>query len=89
MWRGAPASLLLHAAVVFGGTVAWPYLSPPRTAEMVIVPIELVSVAPTTNIAPSVKREEPEEPDEEAEEPPLTEEDIPPEEDSIPDEERQ
>lgn len=86
MWRGLPASVMLHSAVVFGGAIAWPYLSPPPGEEAVIVPIELVDLAPVTNVAPSIRREVEPEPEEPEETPPPVEEfleDV----DALPDEE--
>jgi len=77
---------MLHSAVVFGGAIAWPYLSPPPGEEAVIVPIELVDLAPVTNVAPSIRREVEPEPEEPEETPPPVEEfleDV----DALPDEE--
>lgn len=85
MWRGLPASVILHAGVIFGGMVVWPFVSPPRSTEFVVVPIELVAIAPTTNIAPSVQREPEEEPEPE-EAPPPQEEDVIEDPEAIPDE---
>lgn len=86
MWRGLPASVILHSAVIFGGYIVWPFVSPPRTSEFVIVPVDLVTVSDTTNIAPSVRREpEPEEEPEEA--PPEPEEEPVEEPEAVPDEE--
>lgn len=87
MWRGIPASVVLHAGVIFGGMVVWPFVSPPRSTDFVIVPIELVAIAPTTNIAPSVRREPEEEPEPEEEEAPPPTEDVIEDPDAIPDEE--
>ncbi|MEO0466945.1 MAG: hypothetical protein AAF216_10400 [Pseudomonadota bacterium] len=81
MFRGLPASIVLHAAVIGAGYVVLPSLSRPVPASVEIVPIELVTISDTTNIAPRIEREVPEEP----EEPPRLEDyldDV----DSIPDE---
>jgi len=65
MIRGLPASLIIHAAVLLGGTAAWPYLAVERE-EITIVPIDLiVNLDEVTNVAPIIKKAEPEdEPDE-------------------------
>ncbi len=68
MFRGLPASIIFHLGVLGAGYVVWPY-TVSTDANYIIVPVELVDVAPETNIAPQIKREEPAE-EEEAEEPP-------------------
>ncbi|MEO0983769.1 MAG: cell envelope integrity protein TolA [Pseudomonadota bacterium] len=62
-----PASIACHLAVIFGGAVAWPYVSPPPAERTPVVPIDIITIAAVTDIAPVVKpREEPEpEPEEE------------------------
>lgn len=90
MFRGLPASLLLHFAVIGAGYVAWPYVSSPEISY-IVVPIEIVDVAPETNIAPQVKRDDVEE--EIPEEPPKLEDflenldALPDEEEELPEEE--
>ncbi|WP_084399326.1 hypothetical protein [Henriciella aquimarina] len=78
MIRGLPASLLLHAAVIGAGYLAWPYVgTTAREDEFVIVPVDLVDVGELTNVAPVVEPPEdaPEpEPEEEPEPTPPPEE---------------
>lgn len=77
MIRGLPASLMLHAAVIGAGYLAWPYVGTSVSEqEFVIVPVELVDVGEITNVAPVVEPpEEPPEPEPEEEpEPVLPEE---------------
>lgn len=87
MIRGLPASIMLHAAVIGAGYIAWPYVGTTVTEdEFVVVPVELVDVGEMTNVAPVI---EPQEPEEEALEPepepePEEDEELPVEE--IPDE---
>ncbi len=85
MWRGIPVSILLHAIIVAGGTIAWPYFGP-REREMafVAVPIELLELSDETNVAASLARDEPEE-DDTPEPPPL--QDLLEQTDVLPDEE--
>ncbi|MAV50247.1 MAG: hypothetical protein CME93_04715 [Hyphomonadaceae bacterium] len=66
MVRGLPASILLHLAVVGLGYLSWPVIaSDDRSSEdLFIVPVELVDLSETTNIA-AVTEEAP------AEEPPV------------------
>lgn len=76
MLRGLPASIIFHGAIVFAGSVAWPYIAPDRdVVEEVIIPItvdmQLDSVA---NFAPIVSRRV--EPEEEIEEPTPEEPDV-------------
>ena len=60
MLRGLPASLVLHAAIIGGGSIVLPTLARDISVESVVVPIELVAVSDITNIAPQVERDEPE-----------------------------
>ena len=87
MVRGLPASVLLHAAVIGAGYIAWPYVAARvDTEEFVVVPVELVDVGEVTNVAPVIEpREEAEpEPEPETPEPEPEEEELPVEE--VPDE---
>lgn len=80
MIRGLPASLLLHAAVIGAGYLAWPYVGTTATEdEFVIVPVDLVDVGEMTNVAPVLEEPEEEVEPEEETEPVLPEEE--PEED--------
>ena len=57
MLRGLPASILFHGAVIFGGSIAWPYIAPERAVEE-LVPVTLdVQLDLVTNIAPVIRRE--------------------------------
>ncbi len=92
MLRGLPASIIFHGAIIFGGTVAWPYIAPEReTIEEIILPITVdMQLDTTANFAPIVSRipepeeeeievPEPEQPDEfeeESEETEIAEDDI-------------
>lgn len=68
MIRGLPASLLLHAAVLGAGYLAWPYVGTSVVEdEFVIVPVELVDVGEMTNIAPVTEPPEEVEPEPEEE----------------------
>lgn len=75
MIRGLPASILLHGALVMGGSIAWPYIAPERAIEE-FVPVELdIQLDLVTNFAPIVRRNiEPDLPEPEPEEEPLIEE---------------
>lgn len=87
MIRGLPASVMLHAAVIGAGYIAWPYVAARvDTEEFVVVPVELVDVGEVTNVAPVIEPQteaEPE-PEPEAPEPEPEEEDAPIE--DVPDE---
>lgn len=91
MWRGIPVSILLHAVIVAGGTIAWPYFGPRyQEIEFVAVPIELLELSDETNVTASLAREEPEE--EDAPEPPplqelLEQTDVLPDEEVVEDDE--
>jgi outer membrane biosynthesis protein TonB len=52
-------SAALHAAALFGAFVVWPYVAPPISLQADIVPVDLLTVADTTNISPQEKAEEP------------------------------
>ncbi|WP_084420632.1 hypothetical protein [Henriciella litoralis] len=80
MIRGAPASILLHAAVIGAGYIVWPYVGTTVVdSEFVVVPVELVDVGEMTNVAPIVTPQAVEEPEEEPvpEEPEEPEEELP------------
>lgn len=61
MFRGLPASIMLHLAVLGTGYIALPY-GERVTQDVVIVPIDLVTVSEINNIAPVIARPEPETP---------------------------
>jgi len=76
MIRGLPASVMLHAAVIGAGYIAWPYVATSVTEdESVVVPVELVDVGEMTNVAPVLEPQEPEEEEVEPEPEPEPEED--------------
>lgn len=76
MIRGLPASIMLHAAVIGAGYIAWPYVGTTVTEdEFVVVPVELVDVGEMTNVAPVIEPQEPEEEELEPEPEPEPEED--------------
>ncbi|RIJ24232.1 hypothetical protein D1224_08320 [Henriciella barbarensis] len=76
MIRGLPASIMLHAAVIGAGYIAWPYVATTVTEdEFVVVPVELVDVGEMTNVAPVIEPQEPEEDELEPEPEPEPEED--------------
>lgn len=76
MIRGLPASIMLHAAVIGAGYIAWPYVATSVTEdEFVVVPVELVDVGEMTNVAPVIEPQEPEEEELEPEPEPEPEED--------------
>jgi outer membrane biosynthesis protein TonB len=56
-------SALLHAAALAGAFVVWPYVAPPLMLQSDIVPVDLLTVADTTNIAPQEKADEPKPPE--------------------------
>ncbi len=56
-------SALLHAAVLAGAFVVWPYVAPPLEMQSDIVPVDLLTVADATNIAPQEQAEEPKPPE--------------------------
>ncbi|MEL6259331.1 MAG: cell envelope integrity protein TolA [Pseudomonadota bacterium] len=74
MLRGLPASLLIHGALIFGGAVVWPVAIQRFDEEPVIVPIDLVTVASTTDIAPIVDPKDSEDPPDDDNTPPPLEE---------------
>jgi len=93
MIRGLPASILLHIGVIASSYIVLPIFDKPLE-QVVIVPIDLVSVSEVNNIAPVVRpaeiepepESEPEpEPEEELlEEPEIIPEEIAPDEDIVP-----
>ncbi|MEM1106317.1 MAG: hypothetical protein AAGH87_07985 [Pseudomonadota bacterium] len=60
MLRGLPASLILHAAIAGAGAIVLPTLARDVTAEVSLVPIDILSVSDLTNVAPAPRREVPE-----------------------------
>ncbi|MEM5515842.1 hypothetical protein WNY37_02700 [Henriciella sp. AS95] len=75
MIRGIPASLLLHAAVIGAGYIAWPYVGADvLEEEFVVVPVDLVDLGEITNVAPVREQPEEVEPEEEPEPEPVEEE---------------
>ncbi|NOT42826.1 MAG: hypothetical protein HOP13_20290 [Alphaproteobacteria bacterium] len=52
-------SAVLHALALAGAFVVWPYMAPPLTLQADIVPVDLLTVADTTNISPQEQAEEP------------------------------
>lgn len=52
-------SAALHAAVLAAAFAVWPYVAPPITLQADIVPVDLLTVADTTNIAPQEQADEP------------------------------
>ena len=93
MIRGLPASILLHVGVVASSYIVLPIFDKP-VEQVVIVPIDLVSVSEVNNIAPVVRPAEiepepesvpePEEVEEILEEPDIIPDEIAPEEDIVP-----
>src|SRR5258706_14716385 len=53
MKRSMIASGVLHAGVIAFATVAWPHAIDLSDEAPSVVPVELVTIAETTNIAPS------------------------------------
>ena len=49
----------LHAAAIAATVIVWPYVAPPVELQPDVVPVDLLTVADTTNIAPQEKVEEP------------------------------
>jgi hypothetical protein len=71
MRKGIFASGALHAGIVVATVVAWPHAAPNLASEMPpAIPVELVTVAEASNIAPSVVEEPPAPPLEEPAPPP-------------------
>jgi hypothetical protein len=93
MIRGLPASILLHVGVIASSYIVLPIFEKPLE-QVVIVPIDLVSVSEVNNIAPVVRpaeiepepesKPEPEPEEELPEEPEIIPEEIAPEEDIVP-----
>lgn len=75
-------SILFHVLIFGSAYIAFPMAKTTMSEELIIVPIELVTIADTTNLPPP----QPDEPEEEAPEPePVPEpEEAPPEEEPIP-----
>ena len=55
MKRSMIASGMLHVAVIVAATVAWPHAIEQSEEIPSVVPVDLVTVADVTNIAPSVQ----------------------------------
>ncbi len=94
MLRGLPASILFHAAILVGGSLAWPYIATPIETNYVAVPIEIVELGAMASQRPQVERKPEETPEEEPaqvpEEPFFEEPEIaePAEEETLPPEEQ-
>lgn len=56
----------LHAAVIVATTVAWPHVLELTDESPPVVPIDLVEIADTTNITPTVEDKKPDPPQEQA-----------------------
>lgn len=56
-------STVLHALALAGAFIVWPYMAPPITLQADIVPVDILTVADTTNIAPQEQAEEPKPPE--------------------------
>ena len=83
MRRGVIGSATLHVAVIGATMIAWPTALNMSSETPPIVPVELVTIADVTNIAPTVKEEQPQpeqEPEPQAAPDELNEAMIPPEE---------
>jgi outer membrane biosynthesis protein TonB len=52
-------SALLHAAALAGAFVVWPFVSPPLQMQSDVVPVDLLTVADNTNVAPQEQAPEP------------------------------
>ena len=77
MLRGLPASIFFHGAVIFGGSIAWPYIASERIVEDATPPITIdIELDTVANYAPVVSRAalKPIEIPEDAEEPEVEEE---------------
>lgn len=56
-------SALLHALALAGAFIVWPYMAPPVVMQSDIVPVDLLTVADMTNVAPQEQAEEPKPPE--------------------------
>ncbi|MEM0986134.1 MAG: hypothetical protein AAGJ32_07810 [Pseudomonadota bacterium] len=70
MIRGLPASIAMHAALIVGGSVAWPYISTPIETNYVAVPIEILELSDIASQRPQVETEPEEATEEEPEQTP-------------------
>lgn len=59
MRRGVIGSATLHVAVIGATLVAWPHSLDVSSEPPPVVPVELVTIGEVTNIAPTVKEEQP------------------------------
>jgi outer membrane biosynthesis protein TonB len=66
MRLGVPFSVLLHVALVAAGFVVAPTLMPNEPTPMVVLPVELLTIGPETNVAPVVEEQPEAEVEEEA-----------------------
>jgi outer membrane biosynthesis protein TonB len=57
-------SALLHAAALFGAFVVWPAMAPPEIMDSDVVPVDLLTVADITNVAPQEEQKAQEAPPE-------------------------
>lgn len=84
-------SAFAHAAALFGALVVWPMVTPPLALPSDVVPVELLTVADQTNIAPQVEEKVEQPPDPaplpmpEIPEPQMSFETPPPEDEPAPD----
>ncbi len=51
-------SAVLHALALAGVFIVWPYMAPPVVMQSDIVPVDLLTLADTTNVAPQEQTEE-------------------------------
>ncbi len=63
LFGAAFTSALLHALALAGVFVVWPYMAPPVVMQSDIVPVDLLTVADMTNVAPQEQAEEPKPPE--------------------------
>ena len=66
MRRGVIGSTTLHVAVIGAAMIVWPHALDMSSETPPVVPVELVTIADVTNIAPTVKEEQPNEQEPEA-----------------------
>lgn len=79
MRRGIAISAALHAGIIGASLIAWPHaLDLPAEEETPVVPVDVVTIAETTNVAPTVTEQQPAPPPEEPTPPAPKEEPAPP-----------
>lgn len=57
MRAGLPVSVAFHIALAFAGVAIAPYAVSPPPSEMMLLPVELLTIAETTNVKPTVADE--------------------------------